>query len=236
VLGVLFTQGIPAERAWAGPWLLRERLGHLDLHRLATEPEAVDAALSRRPALHRFKHTLPKWVSAAAARLIDEYAGDASRIWVPGSTVLEVSERFSEFSGVGRKKAAMAVEILTRTFDVPLDGQECGTVAYDIQVRRVFLRSGLVDIDTPAEVERAAALACPKAPGSLDLPTWLVGRETCRPRKPLCDKCRLAAVCPRLVWLTPDGVGAKPAGRSAGGDRARSVRATASATPTGPSD
>jgi uncharacterized HhH-GPD family protein len=209
VLGVLFTQGISAERAWAGPWLLGERLGHLDLRRLASEPEAVDAALSRPPALHRFKHTLPRWVSAASARLIDCYGGDASRMWAPGSTVLEVSERFSEFAGIGRKKAAMAVEILTRTFDVPLEGQECGTVAYDVQVRRVFLRSGLVDIDTPSEVGRVAAVACPEAPGSLDLPTWLVGRETCHPRRPRCDECRLAAVCARRVWLTPEGVGTR---------------------------
>ena len=49
LLGVLFTQGIPAERAWAGPWRLAQRLGHLDLARLAAEPEAVEAAFAARP-------------------------------------------------------------------------------------------------------------------------------------------------------------------------------------------
>ena len=40
LIGVLFTQGIPAERAWMGPYLLRERLGTLDLSFLDPgEPE-----------------------------------------------------------------------------------------------------------------------------------------------------------------------------------------------------
>jgi uncharacterized HhH-GPD family protein len=209
VLGVLFTQGIPAERAWAGPYLLGQRMGHLDLRRLANDPDAVDEALGRKPALHRFKHTLPRWISQAAGRILTEYGGDASRIWAPGSTVTEVGERLSAFPGIGRKKAAMAVELLGGAFGVELEGAECGTVAYDVQVRRVFLRTGLVDRDSPAAVSRAAALACPEAPGSLDLPAWLVGRETCRPRAPRCDECRLGRVCPRRVWLTPEGVGAR---------------------------
>ena len=73
LLAVLFTQGIPAERAWAGPYLLRDRLGHLDLARLAGERSAVDEAMGRPPALHRFKHTVAGWVSDAAARLLECY-------------------------------------------------------------------------------------------------------------------------------------------------------------------
>ena len=91
----------------------------------------------------------------------------------------------------------MAVEILTRHFGVELLGRECGQVAYDVQVRRVFLRSGIVDVDSVEAIERAAAEACPEAPGTLDLAAWLVGRDWCRPKRPLCDECRLGAVCAR---------------------------------------
>lgn len=209
VLAVLFTQGIPAERAWAGPYLLRERLGHLDLRRLATEREAVDAAVCRAPALHRFKHTMATWISDAAERLLECWGGDATAIWSDSPSALRLTERLSDFNGIGRKKAAMAVEILSRHFGVEVAGLECGTVAYDVQVRRVFLRSGLVERDTPDDVARAAAEACPPAPGSLDLPTWLVGRQWCHPKRPTCDECRLAAVCPRLVDLNVEGVGAR---------------------------
>jgi endonuclease-3 len=209
LLGMLFTQGIPAERAWAGPWLLEQRLGHLDLARLASERAAVAEAVARTPALHRFKVTLAGWISDAAARLLECWGGDASAIWPAGAHVLEVSERLSAFRGIGRKKAAMAVEILVRHFGVPLAGSECGTVAYDVQVRRVFLRSGLIEGDTPEEVVTAAAAACPQAPGSLDLATWLVGRQWCRPKSPKCDECALGDVCERRVWLDVEGVGAR---------------------------
>lgn len=209
LIGVLFTQGIPAERAWAGPYLLLRRLGHLDLERLAHEPEAVVRAVQSPPMLHRFKNTLPRWISDAAVRLLDEYSGDASRIWPTGSHVLDVTERLSKFNGVGRKKAVMATEILVRHFGVELEGRECGQVAYDVHVRRVFLRSGLAEVDSIEAIETAASCACAEAPGTLDLAAWLVGRETCRPRVPLCDECRLAVVCPRRTWIAVDGVGVR---------------------------
>jgi uncharacterized HhH-GPD family protein len=209
LLGMLFTQGIAAERAWAGPYLLRQRLGHLDPVRLASERGAVDEAMCRPPALHRFKHTMAGWVSDAAARLVECYGGDASRIWEDGSSALEVMERLSRFAGIGRKKAAMGVEILTRHFGTPISGLEGGTVAYDVHVRRVFLRAGLVDRDTPDAIEEAAARACPVAPGRLDLPAWLIGRQWCRPARPDCQACRLGDVCPRLTDRSVEGVGAR---------------------------
>jgi uncharacterized HhH-GPD family protein len=209
LLAVLFTQGIPAERAWAGPFLLRERLGHLDLRRLAREREAVDEAVCRPPALHRFKHTMAGWISDAAARLLECYGGNAARVWDDDPTAIELMQRLARFRGIGRKKAAMALELLTRCFGVTVSELEGGTVAYDVQVRRVFLRSGLVDRDTRAEIERAAAEALPTRPGRLDLPTWLIGRQWCHPSHPLCDECRLGSVCPRLVGRSVEGVGAR---------------------------
>jgi uncharacterized HhH-GPD family protein len=209
LVGILFTQGIAAEKAWAGPYLLSRRLGHFDLARLAAERGAVDEAVCRPPALHRFKHTIAGWVSDAGERLLDRWGGDASRIWAEGSSATEVMERLGEFPGVGRKKAAMAVEILTRHFRVPISGLQDGTVAYDVHVRRVFLRSGLTDVDTPAAIATAAARACPSSPGRLDLPAWLVGRQWCHPRDPACGACRLADVCPRLVERNVPGVGVR---------------------------
>jgi uncharacterized HhH-GPD family protein len=210
LLAVLFTQGIPAERAWAGPYLLRERLGHLDLARLSAERAAVDGAVGRTPALHRFKHTIPGWISDAAERLLEVYGGSAARVWEGKPTAVELMERLEEFQGIGHKKAAMAVELLIRCFGVPVREIEGGTVAYDVQVRRVFLRAGLIDRDTRQEVERAAARALPAAPGRLDLPTWLIGRQWCHPSRPLCDECRLARVCPRRVERSVEGVGRRP--------------------------
>ena len=213
LLGVLFTQGIPAERAWAGPYLLKQRLGHLDVHRLASEPESVLEAVQLPPMLHRFKNGVPAWVSSAAERLVDEYGCDASRIWAEGSHVVEVMERLLEFDGIGRKKAAMATGILSRHFGVMLDGLEFGQVAYDVHVRRVFLRSGLVEVDSAEAIEQVARAIAPDSPVTLDLAAWLIGRQMCRPKVPMCDACRLGEVCPRQTWISVEGVGTRRAGR-----------------------
>ena len=209
LLGVLFTQGIPAERAWAGPYLLSQRLGHLDLDRLGHDEAAVARAVAAPPALHRFVHTLPAWISSAARRVVAEYGGSAARIWEPGSHVLEITRRLMAFDGIGEKKAAMAVEILRRHFGVPMRGVECGSVAYDVHVRRVFLRTGLAETDSPEAIREAARRACPDAPGTLDLAAWLVGRDWCRPQDPHCEACRLGAACPRRTGRNAEGVGAR---------------------------
>lgn len=212
LIGVLFTQGIPAERAWAAPYLLAQRLGHFDLARLASEREAVARAVAESPALHRFVATVPGWVSSAAERVLREYDGSAARIWASGSDLADVRRRLLAFDGIGEKKAAMAVELLRRYFGVALTGIERGSVAYDVHVRRVFLRSGLVVEDRPDTISAAAREACPEAPGSLDLAAWLVGRDWCRPRDPRCEACRLATVCPRLVDRSVEGVGVRRLG------------------------
>lgn len=213
LIGVLFTQGIPAERAWAGPYLLQQRLGHLDLRRLSAERATVAAAVARPPALHRFKVTVAAWISDMAERLLHEWEGSAACMWADRPTALELRRRLEEYPGIGRKKAAMAVELLARVFGADIREMEGGTVAYDTQVRRVFLRAGLVDSDTPDEIERAARTASPDAPGSIDLPVWLIGRQWCRPRDPLCDECWLADVCPRLTDRNVVGVGARTKAR-----------------------
>jgi len=210
LVGVLFTQGIPAERAWQAPYLLCLRLGTLEPAYLSKHADEVRAAVQSKPMLHRFKETLPRWIVSAADRLETHYDGDAAAIWQSGSSVLDVIERLSAFDGIGRKKAVMATEILARHFRVPFTDREAGQVAFDIHVRRVFLRSGLADEDSPAAIERAATRWSPDAPGLLDLPAWLIGRETCRPQLPHCDRCQLGGVCARRVWIRPAGVGQRP--------------------------
>lgn len=209
LIGVLFTQGVPAERAWAGPHLLARRLGHFDLARMVEEPGRVAEAVAEAPALHRFVKTLPGWIVDAARRVLAEYGGDAAALWPDGTPLVEVVARLRAFKGIGPKKAVMAAEILVRHFGVRLTGTECGSVAYDVHVRRVFLRTGMVDIDTPEAVAEAARRACPESPGVLDLATWLVGRESCRPVDPRCDACRIGHACPRLTDRMVAGVGVR---------------------------
>lgn len=199
LLGVIFDQGIPAERAWRAPYDLRERLGHLDPLRLTGEEKRVHDAIGTVPKLHRFVDTLPGWIVAAAAKVVNEYGGDAAAIWSGSPTATEVFRRLDAFPGIGQKKAAMAVEMLERNLGVPIGDMHDSDIAYDVHVRRVFLRTGLAQRDDLDHMVEVARQAHPDRPGEIDLPAWLVGRQWCHAGIPDCPACELRHVCPKDV-------------------------------------
>jgi uncharacterized HhH-GPD family protein len=199
LLAVICDQGITAERAWAIPWDLQQRLGHLDPNRLANDAERVRAAFHQRPMLHRLVNVMPTWVCEAARRVVRDYQGDATRIWGDTPSAIVLQARLCAFKGISQKKAAMAVEILERDLGVPISDLAGSDVAYDIHVRRVFLRTGLADADDVGQMVANARLLNPDRPGSLDLPAWDIGRRWCRPVGPRCGDCVLSVVCPRLI-------------------------------------
>ena len=196
---VLFDQGVPAERAWTAPYLLRQRMGHLDPARSAGDPEGVRRAIQMQPKLHRYIKKMPRWLVGAARRVEQDYHGDASAIWSARPSAVELQRRLSEFHGIGQKKAAMAVEILNRDLGVPVDGMAGSDVAVDVHVRRVFLRSRIADRDDRDHMITAARQLHPSRPGALDFPAWDIGRNWCHAGAPDCGHCPLTHVCPKDI-------------------------------------
>jgi uncharacterized HhH-GPD family protein len=158
---VLFDQGIPAERAWLAPLLLRQRLGHLDPEQIATDEAGVRDAIQSLPKLHRYIEKVPRWLVLAARRVMTDYGGDAGAIWSDHLSADVLRRRFDAFTGIGQKKAAMAVEILERDLGVPVRNMERGDIAYDVHLRRVFLRTRLADRD-----DRDHMIVMAREPGS----------------------------------------------------------------------
>jgi uncharacterized HhH-GPD family protein len=197
--GVLFDQQIPAERAWLAPYLLRQRLGHLDPARIAQDEESVRLAIQRPPKLHRYVDKMPRWLVLAAQRVMREYQGDAAAIWAAQPSADELQRRFDAFAGIGQKKAAMAVEILERDLNVPVTNLQRSDIAYDIHLRRVFLRTRLADRDDRDHMIAVARELHPTRPGMLDLPSWRIGRGWCHPGIPNCAECPLTQVCPKDI-------------------------------------
>ena len=199
LLGVIFDQNVPAERAWLAPFLLKQRLGYLDPQTIAHADGAVRDAVQQVPKLHRYVEKIPTWIVRAARRVVDRYGGDASTIWSDNPTADRLQQRFDDFAGVGQKKAAMAVEILERDLGVPVRNLERSDIAYDIHIRRVFLRTRLAGRDDRDHMIAAARQLHPVRPGALDLPMWLIGRGWCRPGIPNCAYCPLTEVCPKDI-------------------------------------
>jgi endonuclease III len=196
---VIFDQGIAFQRAWAAPYELRKRLGHLDPARIAAEPEQVAEAIRQAPSLHRFVNNLSRWVVAAARRVMEQYGGRADTIWEGSPTASELQRRLDEFDGIAQKKAAMAVEILERVRKVSITQMHGSDVAYDRHIRRVFLRTGLALYDDADHIIAVARQLNAERPGAIDFPAWRVGVDWCHPGVPDCPNCRLREPCPKLV-------------------------------------
>jgi len=206
LLGVIFDEGIKAERAWQAPYELRKRLGHLDPWRMRRQLAEIRAAVTGTPMLHRYREIMAAATERAADRVCEDYDGNASAIWAPGSSAADVERRLLAFHRIGPKKAAMAVELLVSHLGVELDDLTGTNVAYDVHVRRVFLRTGLVDVDSIEHVTAVGRRLHPERPGFIDLPTWLIGREWCRPTTPLCGACPLTHECRKLTARNLVGV------------------------------
>lgn len=96
-------------------------------------------------------------------------------------------EELVKLPSVGRKTANVLVSIL---FDTP-------AIAVDTHVFRVANRLQLATGKTPLEVEKGLQQAIPKEWWSR-AHHWLIfhGRRICKARKPACDDCFLADLCP----------------------------------------
>jgi uncharacterized HhH-GPD family protein len=206
LMGVIFDQGIPYQQAWAAPHLLKQRLGHFNIRRIAVTPVTeLRRVVRESPALHRYVLKLPRWIKGVATKLVKEYNGDARNIWSGCLTAGEVIERLDDFPGIGQKKAHMAARILHE--------EECTfyrwdqiNVAVDVHVRRVWKRTGLVSQTSTETIMAAATRLWPKYPGELDFPTWWIGTTWCHERGADCEgerhdegqRCPLLRVCPKI--------------------------------------
>src|SRR5712692_6100559 len=82
LIGLVLDQQVKMEKAFAGPYELKQRLGHLDAHKIAAmDPEKLDAVFRQRPALHRFPGNMAKRVQALCQVLVKDYHGDAGAVW-----------------------------------------------------------------------------------------------------------------------------------------------------------
>jgi len=201
LLAVIADYRVDADVAWRLPWRLSAQLGHLDPSQIsAITPTALESAVRAVPQAHRHPAEVAKYFIRAAAKVVSEYGGDAANVWA-GRIIPDALLHFDAFPGIGQKKASMAVNILYRDLH-RLQPDESGLrlldVSYDMHVRRVFQRTGLVEHDSLQEVIGAARTLNPAYPGKLDLGAWHVGRTWCHPTDPDCAACRLRPACARV--------------------------------------
>jgi uncharacterized HhH-GPD family protein len=123
LIGFVLDQQVPVQKAFSGPLELKRRIGMLNPQRIADmDPEALAAAFSQRPALHRFPGAMAKRTQALAAAVAQDYGGDASRIWTDASDGRDLARRLGALPGFGGMKVRSMIAVVGKRLGVRLPG------------------------------------------------------------------------------------------------------------------
>jgi endonuclease-3 len=126
-----------------------------------------------------FYRNKAKSLKACGRLLVEKYGGN-----VPGTL-----DELIQLPGVARKTANV---VLGECFDTP-------GVTVDTHVGRLSRRMGFTKQDDPVKVERDLHTLIPQEDWTIFSHRMIWhGRQICIARKPKCDVCPLAGVCPKI--------------------------------------
>jgi uncharacterized HhH-GPD family protein len=116
LVGFAIDQQVPVQKAFAGPLVLRQRVGTLEPAKLAATD--LEPAFKEKPAIHRFPAAMAGRVRELAAVVAEEYGGDASRIWREAADAADLRRRLEALPGFGQMKVAALASVLAKRFGV----------------------------------------------------------------------------------------------------------------------
>jgi len=130
LVGMLLDQQYPMEHAFRGPGKIVERFGSIDPRAIAdADPDEFAALCSTPPAVHRYPGSMAQRIQALARLVVDEYDGQAERLWTEAADGKELMRRLQALPGYGKQKAQIFTALLAKQLGVRLEGWE--TVAGD---------------------------------------------------------------------------------------------------------
>jgi len=114
LVGFALDQQVTVQQAFLGPLRLKQRLGTL-------EPAAVAKAdleplFREKPAIHRFPGAMATRVHDLAATVVEDYGGDASRIWTEAADGTDLRKRIGALPGFGEMKIKSLGSVLANRF------------------------------------------------------------------------------------------------------------------------
>jgi uncharacterized HhH-GPD family protein len=124
LLGMLFDQQFPMERAFAGPHLLSTRLGRdLDARELAdADPDELARLFTGPPAVHRYPQSMAQRTQTLCRYLVEHYDGDVRGIWTDVADGRELFHRLNALPGFGKQKAQIFLALLGKQLGVQPNG------------------------------------------------------------------------------------------------------------------
>jgi uncharacterized HhH-GPD family protein len=123
LIGFALDQQVTVQKAFSGPHVLRQRLGHLDAARIATtDPAELEQLFRTPPAIHRFPASMAGKVQALCKAIADYYDNDAARVWNDAADGRDLQRRLLALPGIGEMKARALIAIVGRRLGVKPPG------------------------------------------------------------------------------------------------------------------
>jgi uncharacterized HhH-GPD family protein len=116
LIGFALDQQVTVPTAFSGPLKIKQRVGTLDPHTLATTD--LEPVFREKPAVHRFPGSMAKRVQELAAVVDEDYDGHAERVWTEAADGTDLQRRISALPGFGEMKLKSLAAVLAKRFDV----------------------------------------------------------------------------------------------------------------------
>jgi uncharacterized HhH-GPD family protein len=140
LVGFALDQQVTVQQAFLGPLRLKQRLGTLEPHAVAEAD--LEPLFREKPAIHRFPGSMAERVRELAATVVEDYGGDASRLWSEAADGADLRKRIAALPGFGEMKIKSLGAVLAKQFGVK--------AAEDLAPAHPTLG----DVTSPEELER----------------------------------------------------------------------------------
>ncbi|HWK25840.1 MAG TPA: HhH-GPD-type base excision DNA repair protein [Solirubrobacter sp.] len=118
LVGFALDQQVTVQKAFMGPYVLRERLGTLDVAAVAAAD--LEPIFRERPAIHRFPGAMAARVHELAVSVLEHYDGDAARVWTGAADAEDLRARIAGLPGFGDMKIKALGSVLAKRFGIAL--------------------------------------------------------------------------------------------------------------------
>ncbi|MFE0025373.1 HhH-GPD-type base excision DNA repair protein [Amycolatopsis sp. NPDC059021] len=168
LIGMLLDQQIAMETAFIGPKKIADRMGGLDITKIAeADTETFVELCVTPPAIHRYGGSMARRVQTLCQYIIEHYDGRVEGIWTDGRPKPdgpEVLKRLKALPGYGEQKAKIFLALLGKQYGVQPKGWRAAAGAYGDRGSRRSI-ADVTGPDTLAEVRafKKAAKAAAKA-------------------------------------------------------------------------
>jgi uncharacterized HhH-GPD family protein len=116
LVGFVLDQQVTVQKAFAGPLVLKERLGALDAETLASAD--LEPVFRTKPAIHRFPGAMAQRVHDLAEHVRDRYDGDAARVWTDAADSADLRANLAALPGFGEMKVKALGAVLAKRFGI----------------------------------------------------------------------------------------------------------------------